>query len=103
MADVNEILPEADAHYYVKRLYEIVKKHRVQVLMPSSGYDIYPYSENREALAKIGATAVVSDRAALEICRDKMLTYKKMSGEIQSSIYDRGPGQNQIIPSYCKT
>lgn len=81
MAEVNEILPEADAHYYLQRLYEIVKKHNVGILMPSSGYDIYPYSENREALAKIGATAVVSDRDALEICRDKILTYKKMSGK----------------------
>ena len=27
MADVNEILPEADAQYYVKRLFEIVEKH----------------------------------------------------------------------------
>ncbi|MGA8107633.1 MAG: hypothetical protein WB815_13365, partial [Nitrososphaeraceae archaeon] len=29
MADVNEILPEADAQYYVKRLFEIVEKHHV--------------------------------------------------------------------------
>ena len=42
MADVNEILPEADAQYYVKRLFEIVEKHHVRVLMPSSGEDIYP-------------------------------------------------------------
>jgi carbamoyl-phosphate synthase large subunit len=81
MADVNEILPEADAQYYVKRLYEIVKKHSIGILMPSSGYDIYPYSANREELAKIGATAVVSDRDTLEICRDKILTYKTMSGK----------------------
>lgn len=81
MADVSEILPEADAHYYVKRLFEIVKKHRVSILLPSSGYDIYPYSANREALAKMGATAVVSDRETLEICRDKILTYNTMSGK----------------------
>ena len=81
MADVSEILPEADAHYYVKRLFEIVKKHGVSILLPSSGYDIYPYSASREALAKIGATAVVSDRETLEICRDKILTYDKMSGK----------------------
>lgn len=81
MADVSEILPEADAHYYVKRLFEIVKKHNVGILLPSSGFDIYPYSANREALAKIGATAVVSDRETLEVCRDKILTYNTMSGK----------------------
>ena len=102
MADVNEILPEADAHYYVKRLYEIVKKHRVQVLMPSSGYDIYPYSENREALAKIGATAVVSDRAALEICRDKMLTYKKMSAKYNLPFTTADPDKIKSFPVIAK-
>ena len=83
MADVSEILPEADAHYYVKRLFEIVKKHNVGILLPTSGYDIYPYSANREALAKIGATAVVSDRETLEVCRDKILTYNTMSGKYE--------------------
>ena len=83
MADVSEILPEADAQYYVKRLFEIVKKHRVSILLPTSGYDIYPYSANRKALAEIGATAVVSDRETLEICRDKILTYNTMSGKYE--------------------
>ena len=102
MADVNEILPEVDAHYYVKRLFEIVEKHRVQVLMPSSGYDIYPYSENREALAKIGATAVVSDRDTLEICRDKLLTYKKMSGKYNLPFTTADPDKVKSFPVIAK-
>ena len=102
MADVNEILPEVDAHYYVKRLFEIVEKHRVQVLMPSSGYDIYPYSENREALAKIGATAVVSDRDTLEICRDKLLTYKKMSGKYSLPFTTADPDKVKSFPVIAK-
>ncbi len=34
---------------------KIVKLHQVQVLMPSSGFDIYPYSENYKELAEMGA------------------------------------------------
>ena len=102
MADVNEILPEADAQYYVKRLFEIVEKHHVQVLMPSSGYDIYPYSDNREALAKIGATAVVSDRDTLEICRDKLLTYKKMSGKYNLPFTTANPDKVKSFPVIAK-
>ncbi|MFZ0203111.1 MAG: ATP-grasp domain-containing protein [Nitrososphaeraceae archaeon] len=102
MADVNEILPEADAQYYVKRLFEIVEKHHVQVLMPSSGYDIYPYSDNREALAKIGATAVVSDRDTLEICRDKLLTYKKMSGKYNLPFTTADPDKVKSFPVIAK-
>ena len=102
MADVNEILPEADAQYYVKRLFEIVEKHHVQVLMPSSGYDIYPYSDNREALARIGATAVVSDRDTLEICRDKLLTYKKMSGKYNLPFTTADPDKVKSFPVIAK-
>ena len=52
MADVNEILPEADAQYYVKRLFEIVETSHASIDAKFC-YDIYPYSDNREALAKL--------------------------------------------------
>ena len=102
MADVNEVLPETDTRYYVKRLFEIVEKHNVRVLMPSSGFDIYPYSENREALAKIGATAVVSDRDTLEICRDKLLTYSKMSGRYGVPFTTADPDRVKSFPVIAK-
>jgi carbamoyl-phosphate synthase large subunit len=78
MADANEVIPEADDHSFADRLFEIVKKYQVEVLMPSSGFDIYPYSENRKQLQEIGAQAIVSDRDKLEICRDKMLTFQTL-------------------------
>jgi carbamoyl-phosphate synthase large subunit len=102
MADVSEILPEADAHYYVKRLFEIVKKHRVSILLPTSGYDIYPYSANREALAEIGATAVVSDRETLEICRDKILTYNTMSGKYELPFTTADANEVRSFPVIAK-
>ena len=78
MADANEVIPEADDHSFADRLFKIVKKHQVKVLMPSSGFDIYPYSEHRKQLEDIGAQAIVSDRDKLEICRDKMLTFQTL-------------------------
>ena len=79
MADVGEMTPEANHDSFVDRLFEIVKAHKVKVLMPTSGFDIYPYSENRDKLAEIGAQAIVSDRSTLEVCRDKTLTYQNLS------------------------
>src|SRR2546425_11569675 len=61
MADINEIIPQADEHSFLDRLFQIVKMYQVEVLMPSSGSDIYPYSENRKQLAEMGAEAIVSD------------------------------------------
>jgi carbamoyl-phosphate synthase large subunit len=79
MADVNEVIPEANDYTFIEKLFKIVRTHKVNVLMPSSGFDIYPYSENRKELEEIGATAIVSDREKLEICRDKMLTFQTLS------------------------
>jgi carbamoyl-phosphate synthase large subunit len=75
MSDFNEVIPEADDQSFLQRLLEIIKAHKVQVLLPTSGYDIYPYSEHRKLLLDMGVHAIVSDRKSLEICRDKMQTY----------------------------
>jgi carbamoyl-phosphate synthase large subunit len=79
MADVFSILPEAaQESLFIDKLFELVKIHRITVLMPSSGFDIYPYSKYRKELQELGAYAVVSDRGVLEICRDKMRTYQEL-------------------------
>ena len=56
MSDFNEVIPEADDQSFLKRLLEIIKGHKVQVLMPTSGYDIYPYSEHRKLLPRNGSS-----------------------------------------------
>ena len=69
MSDVFSVMPEArEESLFIDKLFELVKIHRITVLMPSSGFDIYPYSKYRKELHKIGAFAVVSDMDALEIC-----------------------------------
>ena len=79
MSDAYEVLPEIDSKLYITRLFDIVKKHKIEILMPSSGYDIYQYSENKEKLLKLGALPVVSDKKTMERCRDKMQTFNYLS------------------------
>jgi carbamoyl-phosphate synthase large subunit len=83
LTEINEVMPGFDDQGFVGKLFEIVGKYDVELLMPSSGFDIYPYSETRKKLAEVGAQAVVSDREVLEVCRDKMLTYQKLSGRFE--------------------
>jgi carbamoyl-phosphate synthase large subunit len=102
MADVNEVIPEADDHSFVDRLFHIVKMYQVEVLMPSSGFDIYPYSENRKQLAEMGAEAIVSDRDKLEICRDKMLTFQTLSDKFVLPFTTEEPNKIHIFPVLAK-
>ena len=79
MSDAHEVLPEIDSKLYVSRLFDIVEKHKIEILMPSSGYDIYQYSDNKEKLLKLGALPVVSDKKTMERCKDKMQTFNYLS------------------------
>ena len=79
MSDAHEVLPEIDSKLYVSRLLDIVEKHKIEILMPSSGYDIYQYSDNKEKLLKLGALPVVSDKKTMERCKDKMQTFNYLS------------------------
>ena len=78
MCENNEVIPEADNRSFIHRLNEIVEKYGVNLLLPTSGFDIYPYSEFKDQLIKRGAFPVVSDLDSLAICKDKMLTYEKL-------------------------
>jgi carbamoyl-phosphate synthase large subunit len=103
MSDINEVIPEADSgSFFVDRLFEIVTTHRIQILMPSSGFDIYPYSENRKELSEIGAEAVVSDRDVLEICRDKILTFQTLSGSFDVPYTTSDPAKIREFPVIAK-
>jgi carbamoyl-phosphate synthase large subunit len=80
LADLFSVMPEAkEESLFSDKLFELVKTHRITVLMPSSGFDIYQYSKYRKELLEFGAYAVVSDIAALKDCQDKMRTFEKLS------------------------
>lgn len=79
MSDFKEVIPEAEDVDYLEKLLFITDKYSVDLIMPSSGYDIFPISENKNILKKNGIIPIISDRNVLEICRDKILTYENLN------------------------
>jgi carbamoyl-phosphate synthase large subunit len=79
LADYGEVVPEVESKDYLEVLFKIIDKYDINVLMPSSGHDIFPFSENKEKLKRNGVVAVVSERDVLEICRDKILTFEHLN------------------------
>ena len=102
MSDFNEVMPEADDRSFVQRLLEIIKMRKVQVLMPTSGFDIYPYSDHRKLLLEMGVLAIVSDRKSLEICRDKMQTYHYLRHDFSLPTTTDEPDDIQQFPIIAK-
>lgn len=102
MCEVNEVIPEADNHSFIDRLNEIVEKYEVNLLLPTSGFDIYPYSEFREQLIKRGAFPVVSDMDSLVTCKDKMLTYDRLKGKFDLPFTTTDPTEIGTFPIMAK-
>ncbi len=95
LSDAHEVLPEVENQSYTTRLFEIISKHNIGILMPSSGYDIYNFSRNKGNLLDRGAVAVVSDEDTMEKCRDKMETFTFLSQKFASPYTTVDP--NKII------
>ncbi len=104
MANSYEVMPEVcDEEEYKKRLFEVVTKYGVQVMMPSSGFDIYEYSKYRRELQEdYGAVAVVSDPKSLEICRDKALTFETLDGKFDTPFTTKDPTKVNAFPVIAK-
>jgi carbamoyl-phosphate synthase large subunit len=102
MCDVNEVIPEAENHFFIDRLNDIVNKYHVKMLLPTSGFDIYPYSEFREQLMKSGAYPVVSDKDSLVTCRDKVLTFERLSRKFDLPFTSKDPSEINSFPIVAK-
>jgi carbamoyl-phosphate synthase large subunit len=102
MCEVNEVIPEADNHSFIDRLNEIVEKYGVNLLLPTSGFDIYPYSEFKEQLLKRGAFPIVSDMDSLVTCKDKMLTYERLKSKFDLPFTTTDPTEINSFPVMAK-
>lgn len=102
LSDFYEIIPEAEDDNYLEILLNIIDKYSVEVLMPSSGYDIFPFSEYKTKLKKHGVIPVVSDRKILEICRDKIGTFTHLNNSFKLPFTTLNPEEIDFFPIIAK-
>jgi carbamoyl-phosphate synthase large subunit len=103
MASAHEIMPTVvDEVSYMTKLEQVINDHNIEVLMPSSGYDIQPYSKHRKHIEKLGAKSVVSDWESMEICYDKMLTFQKLNSRFDMPFTTTDPDKIPEFPIIAK-
>jgi carbamoyl-phosphate synthase large subunit len=103
LASAYMMMPKAiDEENYMIKLEEVIRSHNVQVLMPSSGYDIYPYSKYRRQIEELGAEPIVSDLETIEICHDKMITFQKLNGKFDLPFTTTNPDKIGEFPVVAK-
>lgn len=70
-ADHAVLLPRSDAPGYRDALVRCCADRGIRVVVPTRDGELSVLADARADLAAVGATAVVSDRSALDLCQDK--------------------------------
>lgn len=103
MTSDNVVMPlAARDEEFIGKLCEVVQDYKVDVLMPSSGHDIYPYSRHRAKLEELGALPVVSDPENLETCRDKLKTFNFLADKFNLPFTTTDPKKIREFPVIAK-
>src|SRR5687768_709037 len=103
MASAHVVMPKVvDEVNYMMKLEQLINNHNIEVLMPSSGYDIQPYSKHRRQIEELGAKPVVSDLESIEICNDKMMTFQKLNDKFDLPFSTTNPDKIPEFPIIAK-
>jgi carbamoyl-phosphate synthase large subunit len=87
---------------FIEALIGVVKREKIQALMPTSQTDGYAYSRHRRQLEELGATPIISDTRSLDTCIDKMQTYKSLSGQFVLPFTTTDPSKVNEFPVIAK-
>jgi carbamoyl-phosphate synthase large subunit len=102
LSDLYYVIPQYDDKFFIDNLLRIIKEQNIKVLMPSSGFDIYGYSDNYNLIRDYGAIPIVSRRKVLEICRDKLLSYQFLSKKFPFAFTTEYPEKINTFPIIAK-
>jgi carbamoyl-phosphate synthase large subunit len=103
MASAHVVMPNIiDEVNYMTKLEQVINNHNIEVLMPSSGYDIQLYSKYRKQIEQLGAKPVVSDLESMEICYDKMMTFQKLNDKFDMPFTTTDPNKIPEFPIIAK-
>ncbi len=103
MASAHMVMPKVvEEEDYMAKLKQLINNYNVEVLMPSSGYDIQLYSKYRKQIEELGARPVVSDIESIEICYDKMMTFQKLNGKFDLPLTTTNPDKINEFPIIAK-
>lgn len=73
--DRAHIVPPIASADYVPRLLDLVKRRRIDLLVPLLDAELTPIADAREEFRSRGCVALISSPQVVRACRDKLLTF----------------------------
>lgn len=77
-SDLVEIAPKTSDAMYIDWLVSIIKKHQIDIIIPSIEVDMIKWNENRDVLEKTDAVVMLNNSELINLCVDKWLFYQKL-------------------------
>lgn len=61
---------------YISEILKIVKKNKIELLIPTIDTELKQLSENKDKFEKLGCRVLISSHDVIDICQDKRETFK---------------------------
>ncbi|MFC1935238.1 ATP-grasp domain-containing protein [Chloroflexota bacterium] len=83
LADSWRIVPPADDSAFFQRALQIIEEEQIDLILPTSGFDIVPYSKHKVRLEGMGIKVAMSDHKTVMLCNDKWHLYEALKDQFE--------------------
>ncbi len=82
LADKGYVLPKISDKNFLEEAIALIKKEKIDIILPTSGFDIIVYSKHKKEIEKLGVTCFFSDYDVINLCNNKIKFYEatKLAG-----------------------
>lgn len=80
LSNGSRVVPKASDPEFYAAAVRLIEDERINVIFPTSGFDIYEYSRHKRELEALGVVVAMSDFDTMMTCADKWEFYLKTQG-----------------------
>jgi carbamoyl-phosphate synthase large subunit len=102
LADAFRVVPKAKDPQFYTEVKRLIEQERIDVILPTSGFDIYEFARHKQELESAGVVVAMSDLDAMTICADKWEFYLKTHGAFPLPETSRDLGGWKRFPCFVK-
>lgn len=101
LADSYCIVPEASSPAFIEEALALLEREQIAVILPSSGFDIEPYSRNKQRIEAVGTRLAFSDYSVVVLCHDKLKLFETIGRQFEMGWFTAMP-EEASFPCFVK-
>ena len=102
LADRGYVVPTANDPSFIQETMKIIGAEHVGVILPTSGFDIVPYSKNKKSLENMGASVAMSAYDVIEMCLNKEKFYHQLKHKFNLPHTTTNQSEIDVFPCITK-